>query len=86
MLKYDDRITGRMDDGTAFIHSETGTEGVGPLTTQRRLPEIISRLAAYEDTGLTPEEINEIKQGKVVGQLIITKKPQKGKRRKDGKK
>lgn len=43
------RITGRTFDGIAFIRSETGTEGVGHFTTQRRLPEIISKLAKYED-------------------------------------
>ena len=55
------RITCRMDDGTAYVQSETGTEGVGFLTTQRRTPEMISRLAAYEDTGLSPDEIVAIK-------------------------
>ena len=46
-----------MSDGTAYVVSETGEEGVGAYTTQRRLPEIIARLAAYEDTGLTPHEV-----------------------------
>lgn len=55
------RITERMDNGTAFVASETGTEGVGHFTTQRRVPEMISRLAAYEDTGLTPDEIAALK-------------------------
>lgn len=43
------RITGRMQDGTAFVRSETGEEGVGHFTTQRRLPEIINKLAELED-------------------------------------
>lgn len=51
------RLTARTDNGTAYITSETGEEGVGHFTTQRRLPELISRLAAYEDTGFSPEEI-----------------------------
>ena len=51
------RITGRLPDGVAYVRSETGREGVGAITTQRRLPEIISRLAAYEDTELTPKQI-----------------------------
>jgi hypothetical protein len=58
------RLTARMNDGTAFVVSETGKEGVGYFTTQRRLPELISRLAAYEDTGLTPEEIIELRKHK----------------------
>ena len=51
-----ERLTDRLPDGTAYVVSETGTEGVGHFTTQRRLPEVIARLAAYEDTGLTPRE------------------------------
>ena len=54
-----ERLTNRMNDGTAYVQSETGTEGVGHFTTQRRLPELIAKLAAYEDTGLTPEEIKD---------------------------
>ena len=50
-----DRLTNRLTDGTPYVRSETGTEGVGHFTTQRRLPEVIALLAAYEDTGLTPE-------------------------------
>lgn len=48
MIK-EERITGRLDDGTVFIHSETGEEGVGALTTKRRLPEICCKLARLED-------------------------------------
>lgn len=55
-----DRLTNRLQNGTAYVVSETGTEGTGHFTTQRRLPELISRLASYEDTGLTPEEINKL--------------------------
>lgn len=51
------RITGRLPNGIAFVRSETGAEGTGAYTTQRRVPGMISRLAAYEDTGLEPEEI-----------------------------
>ena len=54
------RLTARTDNGTAYITSETGEEGVGHFTTLRRLPELISRLAAYEDTGFSPEEINQL--------------------------
>lgn len=55
-----ERLTGRLPDGTAYVVSETGTEGTGHFTTQRRLPELITRLAAYEDTGLEPEYIREL--------------------------
>ena len=55
-----ERITNRTCDGVAYVKSETGQEGVGHFTTQRRLPDIISKLADYEDTGLTPDEINSL--------------------------
>ena len=45
----DKRITGRMSDGTPFVLPETGNEEVGYITTQRRLPEIITKLAKLED-------------------------------------
>lgn len=57
-----ERITGRLNDGAVFVHSETGDEGVGYDTIPRRLHEIITRLAAYEDTGLEPEDCANYKQ------------------------
>lgn len=50
-----ERLTNRHPDGTAYVVSEAGTKGVG------RLLKLITRLAAYEDTGLTPEEIKKLK-------------------------
>lgn len=52
-----ERITGRLSDDTVFVRSETGNEGVGYFTTQRRLPEIITKLAKLED---------KIEQGELV--------------------
>lgn len=49
-----DRLTDRMLDGTACVYVESGTEITGYETTRSQ---IISRLAAYEDIGLEPEEI-----------------------------
>lgn len=59
-----DRITGRLNDGTVFIHSETGNEGVGHFTTQRRLPEIICKLARLEDK-IENGELVEVRRGKI---------------------
>lgn len=55
------RITDRLPDGAAYVRSETGEEGTGAFTTQRGLPEIISKLAEYEDTGLEPRMVQLIK-------------------------
>ena len=56
------RITARTPSGTAVVLSDRENEGVGYYTTQRRLPELISRLTAYEDTGMTPDEIAAMKR------------------------
>ena len=55
------RITDHLPGGGIYVKSETGAEGTGAATTQRRLHEIIGRLAAYEDTGLEPDQIMELK-------------------------
>lgn len=52
------RITDRLPDGTAYVKSEAEGGETGAFTTQRRVPEMIGKLAAYEDTGWEPEEIN----------------------------
>ena len=44
------RLTGRAPDGTAYLYNMGGTNAA------------IDRLAAYEDTGLEPEEIRMIQQ------------------------
>lgn len=60
-----ERLTSRMSEGTAdgmaYVVSETGVEGVGYFTTQRRLPEVIARLAEYEDTGFSPSDIKTMR-------------------------
>lgn len=56
-----DRITDHLPGGGVYVKSETGKEGTGAFTTMRRMPEIISRLAAYEDTGLEPDEVSYLK-------------------------
>lgn len=58
-----ERMTDHMVGGGIYVKSETGTEGTGAATTQRRLPEIIRRLCEYEDTGLTPKQINGLRAG-----------------------
>ena len=55
-----DRITDKTDNGMIYVKSETGEEGVGFLTTQRRLPDIIRKLYEYEELGLTPVQVSEI--------------------------
>lgn len=44
-----ERLTNRMLDGTIYVVSETGNEGVGHFTTQRRLPELIQKVCEYEE-------------------------------------
>ena len=58
-----ERITGRLSDGTVYVRSETGNEGVGYFTTQRRLPEIITKLAKLEDK-IENGDLAEVVHGK----------------------
>ena len=45
-----DRITGRFSSGTAYVKSDGCFGGsIGHFTTQKRLPEIIDKLAEFED-------------------------------------
>ena len=56
------RLTGRAPDGTAYLYNMGGTNTA------------IDRLAAYEDTGLEPEEIGKWKEAlrKLLSNISIT--------------
>ena len=41
------------------------------LTECRILGDVASRLAAYEDTGLTPNEVRELAEAKAEGRLVV---------------
>lgn len=70
------RLTNRMQDGCAYVQSETGKEGVGHYTTQRRLPELITFTCKVEDImekyGIESFELLEhiIKKGMVINSVI----------------
>ena len=50
-----DRLTYRKENGKAAFRNGTPVENV------QRYPAMLDRLAAYEDTGLEPEEVAELK-------------------------
>ena len=56
-----ERLTRRMDDGSAAIilHATVSKKATISITQEQmdKLESAVERLAAYEDTGLTPEEI-----------------------------
>lgn len=52
-----ERLTIRILDGKAFARGERPGEAQQAV---RILPELLESLAKYEDTGLTPEEINKL--------------------------
>ena len=54
-----DRLTVRRSDGRFAIANK---DGATPTEQVLKIPMVINRLAAYEDTGLEPEEIKKIKQ------------------------
>ena len=60
------RLTGRAPDGTAYLYNMGGTNAA------------IDRLAAYEDTGLEPEQVQDMmtdwvvwKEAESEGRLIV---------------
>lgn len=55
-----ERLTERTEDGNLYLTPEPETDVYGNYTEKgyEQLDVIYNRLAAYEDTGLTPEEIN----------------------------
>lgn len=53
-----ERLTTYRKDGRAAI---SNNDGATPLEQTMKIPKAIDRLAAYEDTGLEPEEIIELK-------------------------
>lgn len=52
-----ERLTTYRKDGRAAIANK---DGASPLEQTMKIPAVIDRLAAYEDTGLEPEEINDV--------------------------
>lgn len=50
-----ERLTVRRKDGRAAIANK---DGASPLEQTMKIPVALDRLAAYEDTGLEPEDIN----------------------------
>ena len=54
-----DRITKRKDGRATFAPAESWTRT--PIENALRLPYMLERLAEYEDTGMTPEEIGALK-------------------------
>lgn len=57
------RLTKRHNTGVSW-------NGNPDNSTQVRYRELLDRLAAYEDTGLTPAEVTELAQGKADGRLV----------------
>lgn len=68
-----DRLTVRRSDGRVAI---ANNDGATPLEQTMKIPLVLSRLAAYEDTGLEPEDLtrvfNEEAILKLAGQVLGT--------------
>ena len=65
-----ERLTHRSKYGIAYTKiavNESNMVDVGECYTGR----IIDRLAAYEDTGLSPEQVQELAQAKADGRLVV---------------
>ena len=55
-----ERLTKRLEDGQAVFHECNGTCGTCDGANCYCIGPMVDRLAAYEDTGLEPEEINDM--------------------------
>lgn len=53
-----DRLTVRRSDGRFAI---ANNDGATPREQTMKIPMVLSRLAAYEDTGLEPETVKEVR-------------------------
>jgi hypothetical protein len=58
------RLTKRHNNGASW-------NGNPDHSTQVRYRELLDRLAAYEDTGLTPEETEDIAKAKADGRCVV---------------
>lgn len=56
-----ERLTKRLEDGQAAFHECHGTCGTCDGSNCYCIGPMVDRLAAYEDTGLEPEEVMELK-------------------------
>lgn len=61
-----ERLTTRRKDGRWAIKND---DNATPVKQMEKIPRVIDRLAAYEDTGLEPEEVTAIKNA-IMGQEI----------------
>ena len=67
-----ERLTVKRPDGRWAIAM---SEGEKPRDQFEKIPKVIDRLAAYEDTGLEPEKLTE---AKLEGRLVIIPEPSDG--------
>ena len=65
-----ERLTNRTDGGIAYTKipaNESNMVGVGECYTGR----IIDHLAAYDNSGLSPQEVQELAKAKAEGRLVV---------------
>ncbi len=67
-----DRLTIMTPNGAALKMEDTyPNENVARADLMRKYLIAVERLAAYEDTGLTPEEVAELAQAQKDGRLVV---------------
>lgn len=66
-----ERLTKRIEDGQAVVDCQTCKWRECDCTALACRNRIKDRLAAYEDTGLEPEEVAELAQAKQDGRLVV---------------
>ena len=63
------RLTVGREDGRWAIANH---EGASPTEQMMKILDVINQLAAYEDTGLTPEEVETMRESKADAQFMLT--------------
>jgi hypothetical protein len=69
-----ERLTFRSKDGLAYyIGGNSGDIGTRPykLSPDSYILPMLDRLAAYEDSGLSPEQVRELAKAKADGRLVV---------------
>ena len=65
------KLTVRLPDEPIYIPDENKWSVTDEFGAKCLIGEVVDRLAAYEDSGLSPEEVQELAKAKAEGRLIV---------------
>jgi hypothetical protein len=65
------KLTVRLPDEPIYIPDENKWSVTDEFGAKCLIGEVVDRLAAYEDSGLSPEEVQELAKAKADGRLVV---------------